>query len=120
MRMAEVRLETYDVPRLADFYKRLLGIDNGSVDEKYQVLIHEGTVFSIAYKEYWRHYQNVTLSIEVEDDIDAVAQKALRLGARVYNRLEREPGGTISLRIEDPDHNTVYLRSTETEVREVQ
>ena len=47
MRIGEVSLNTNDVVALANFYKRLLGIDNGSNDEIHQVLIGEETQLSI-------------------------------------------------------------------------
>ncbi len=41
MRIGEVSLNTNDVIILANFYKKLLGIDNGSNDEIHQTLISE-------------------------------------------------------------------------------
>ena len=119
MMIAEVRLLTDNLPGLADFHKRILDIDNTCNDEQYQALLTEGTVFSIAHSTYLRRNQNIILSFSVEDDIDAVVQRALSLGATVYRQLEREPEGTVSLRMEEPDYNTVYLRSTKKENREV-
>lgn len=118
MMIAEVCLETNDVPGLANFYKRLLGIYNGSNDAEYQVLLNEGTVFSIVHEKHRMRCHNISLCFTVED-IVAAARRALDLGAIVYDPPEEEPGGTVSLRIEDLDGNTVYLRSTEKEVWEV-
>ena len=43
MTIGEVCLLTNDVPRLAGFYKELLGVENGSNDETHQFIISEGT-----------------------------------------------------------------------------
>lgn len=43
MRIGEVCLNTNDVITLANFYKKLLGIDNGSNAEIHQTLICEET-----------------------------------------------------------------------------
>ena len=42
MTIGEVCLLTNDVPRLAAFYKQLLGVENGSNDETHQFIISEG------------------------------------------------------------------------------
>ena len=42
MTIGEVCLLTNDVPRLAAFYKQLLGVENGSNDETHQFIIPEG------------------------------------------------------------------------------
>ena len=47
MKLGEVCLLTNDVPRIADFYKNLLGIDNGSNDGTHQFIITEGTTLTI-------------------------------------------------------------------------
>ena len=48
MQIGEVCLLTNDVRRLADFYKKLLEIENDSQDESIQFLITEGTFFRSA------------------------------------------------------------------------
>lgn len=47
MRIGEVSLNTNDVVALANFYKKLLGIENNNNDETHQVLICEETQLSI-------------------------------------------------------------------------
>ena len=47
MKIGEVGLLTNDVIRLADFYKKLLQIDNGSNDRVHQTLIAEETMLTI-------------------------------------------------------------------------
>lgn len=43
MKIGEVSLNTNDVISLANFYKTLFEIDNGSMDEIHQTLISEET-----------------------------------------------------------------------------
>ena len=47
MIIGEVCLLTNDVPRLAAFYKQLLGVENGSNDETHQFIISEGTALTV-------------------------------------------------------------------------
>ena len=47
MTIGEVCLLTNDVPRLAAFYKQLLGVENGSNDETHQFILSEGTALTI-------------------------------------------------------------------------
>ncbi len=47
MTIGEVCLLTNDVPRLAAFYKQLLGVENGSNDEAHQFIIPEGTALTV-------------------------------------------------------------------------
>ena len=47
MTIGEVCLLTNNVPRLAGFYKQLLGVENGSNDETHQFIIPEGTALTV-------------------------------------------------------------------------
>ena len=47
MNIGEVCLLTNDVRRLADFYKKLFGIDNNSDDDTHQFIISEGTTLTV-------------------------------------------------------------------------
>ena len=47
MTIGEVCLLTNDVPRLAAFYKQLLGVENGSNDETHQFILSEGTTLTV-------------------------------------------------------------------------
>ena len=47
MMIGAVCLLTNDVRKLADFYKKLLGIDNNSNDETHQFIISEGTTLTV-------------------------------------------------------------------------
>lgn len=69
MQIGEVCLLTNDVRRLADFYKKLLEIENDSQDESIQFLITEGTSLSVCYDGAEKRGQNrnICLTFTVED-----------------------------------------------------
>ena len=47
MKIGEVSLLTNDVKRMADFYKFLLGVDNGSDDPVHQFILTEETSLTV-------------------------------------------------------------------------
>ena len=71
MTIGEVCLLTNDVPRLAAFYKQLLGVENGSNDETHQFIISEGTALTVYNDGTVKNNlnRNICLAFMV-DDID--------------------------------------------------
>lgn len=112
MRIGEVGLLTNDVLRLANFYKQLLEIDNGSDDEVHQFLITEGTALTIYNDGSVKNdqNQNICLAFTV-DDIEREYKKVLALGATVIEGPTKRPWGTISMSFYDPDKNMIFFRS---------
>ncbi len=112
MKIGEVCLHTTDVVRLADFYKQLFEIDNGSRDRMHQMLICEETQFSIFYDGVQRekNTQHMSLAFTVED-IEAAYQKLLQMGADIVEKPTKRPWGTSNMSFYDPDHNLIYLRT---------
>lgn len=111
MRIGEVCLLTNDVRRLADFYKRLLDVDNGSDDEVHQFILTDETALTV-YNDGTpknNQNQNICLAFTV-DDIEAAYQKVLALGARIIEPPTRRPWGAINMSFYDPDGNVIYLR----------
>lgn len=88
--------------RLADFYKRLLGIENGSDDPVHQCLIAEETALTIYNDRTAKNNQNqnICLAFTVED-IEQEYQKVLALGAKVPEGPTKRPWGAINLRFCD-------------------
>ncbi|MBQ7785928.1 MAG: VOC family protein [Clostridia bacterium] len=112
MRIGEVCLNTNDVLTLADFYKRLFGIDNESNDETHQTLISEETQLTI-YNDGTRknnNNQNICLAFTVKD-IQAEYEKIRLMGVEVIEKPTRRPWGTINMCFYDPDRNVIYFRS---------
>lgn len=110
--LGEISLLTNDVPRLADFYKALLGVDNHSQDPVHQFIL-EGSVSLTVYNDGSpknNQNENVTLVFTV-DDMDAAYEKVLALGAPVLESPTKRPWGAVNMSFRDPDGNVVYLRS---------
>lgn len=112
MRIGEVCLNTNDVVKLANFYKQLFGIDNGSNDEVHQTLISEETQFTV-YNDGSKknnNNQNICLAFTV-DDIDAEYHKLLAMGTEIIEKPTKRPWGTTNMSFYDPDRNVIYFRS---------
>lgn len=112
MRIGEVCLNTNDVVTLANFYKKLLGIDNGSNDEIHQILIGDETQLTI-YNDGTiknNNNQNICLSFTVED-IEVEYTKLLAMGVDIIEKPTKRPWGTVNMSFYDPDKNVIYFRS---------
>lgn len=114
MKIGEVCLLTNDVVRLADFYKSLLGVDNGSNDKIHQIIIGEETTLTIYNDGSVKNNnnQNICIAFTV-DHIDAAYQKLLALGVEMIEKPTLRPWGATNMSFYDPDRNVIYLRSFE-------
>lgn len=112
MILGEVCILTNHVVRLADFYKSLLDIDNGSNDEVHQTILAEETMLTIYNdgRQGNRTGQNMCIAFTV-DDIDKEYQRVVSLGAAVIEPPAVRPWGAVNMSFADPDGNVVYLRS---------
>lgn len=111
MYLGEVSILTDDVPRLAAFYKQLLGMDNGSDDPVHQTIIAQETMLTIYNDGQPKgEGQRLCLAFTVED-VAAEHQRLLRMGAEIIEPPTARPWGTVNMSFCDPDGNTVYLRS---------
>ncbi len=112
MILGEVCILTNHVVRLADFYKSLLDIDNGSNDEVHQTILAEETMLTVYNdgRQGNRTGQNMCIAFTV-DDIDKEYQRVVSLGAAVIEPPAVRPWGAVSMSFADPDGNIVYLRS---------
>lgn len=112
MIIGEVCLLTNDVPRLASFYKQLLGADNGSDDKVHQFIIAEETSLTIYNDGTVKNNQNQNICLVFTvDDIEKEYEKVRALGAEVTEPPTRKPWGAVSMSFRDPDNNMVYFRS---------
>lgn len=112
MRIGEVCLLTNDVVRLADFYKKLLDIRNGSDDAVHQTLIGEETMLTVHNDGSQKNdqNQNICLAFTV-DDIEKEYRRVMELGAKVIEPPKARPWGAVNMSFYDPDGNIIYLRS---------
>ena len=112
MKIGEVCLLTNDVPRLATFYKQLLGIKNGSNDETHQFIITEETTLTIYNDGTVKNNQNQNICLAFTvDDIEKEYTKVQRIGARMIEGPTKRPWGAINMSFYDPDNNVIFFRS---------
>lgn len=111
MRIGEVCLMTNDVPRLAGFYAKLLGIDLPSIDPWHQFLISDETMLTVYHDGTVTPggSRSICLAFTVEDIHQACAL-AEALGAEIVQHPAKQPWGATNMCFLDPDGNKVYLR----------
>ncbi|MDE6926498.1 MAG: VOC family protein [Acetatifactor sp.] len=112
MRLGEVGLLTNDVIRLANFYKKLLGVDNASDDRVHQTIIAEETMLTVYNDgtEKNDQNQNICLAFTVEN-MEEAYRKVSELGVEVIEEPTVRPWGATNMSFYDPDRNVIYLRS---------
>lgn len=112
MKIGEVGLLTNDVLKLADFYKLLFGVDNGSKDSIHQTIISEETMLTIYNDGTHKSNanQNICLAFTV-DDVDEEYNRLIGLGIEIIEKPKLRPWGTKNMSFYDPDGNIIYFRS---------
>lgn len=112
MKIGEVCLHTNDVVRLANFYKALFNVDNGSNDTVHQYIINEDTNFTI-YNDggcKGAGCSNISIAFTV-DDVDTEYERLKELGAEIITPPSVRPWGAKNMIFADPDGNRIVLRS---------
>ena len=111
MMIGEVFLLTNDVRKLADFYKKLLEIDNNSDDETHQYIISEGTTLTVYNDGTDKNTQNqnICLAFTIEN-IEKEYRKVQDFGARIIEPPTKRPWGAVNMSFYDPDNNVIYFR----------
>lgn len=112
MILGEVCLETNDVKGLADFYRKILGIQGNCHDEVHQFIITEGTTLSVYNDGKLKNNtnQNISLAFTVED-VDDEYHKLIQLGVNIIDPPTLQPWGAKNMHFCDPDGNHIYFRS---------
>ena len=111
MIIGEVCLLTNDVRKLAQFYKKLLGIDNNSDDDTHQFIISQGTTLTVYNDGTVKNNQNQNICLVFTvDDIEEEFRKVQMLGAKIIEPPTRRPWGAVNMSFYDPDNNVIYLR----------
>ena len=111
MILAEVCFETNDVIKLADFYRRLLHIEEENEDEVHQ-LITGGQVAITVYNDGTvknNQNKNITLAFTVED-VDSEYVRLLSMGITIIEPPTTRPWGARNMHFNDPDGNHIYFR----------
>ena len=116
MIIGEVCLLTYNVRKLADFYKQLPGADNNSNDDTHQFIISEGTTLQVYNDGTVKNNQNQNICLAFTvDDIEKEYRKVLGLGAKIIEPPARRPWGAVNMSFYDSDNNVIYFRQFTTE-----
>lgn len=112
MRIGEVCLQTNDVVRLANFYKTLFNIDNGSDDNVHQFIISEETTLTVYNdgKPHTENSQNICLAFTV-DNVDAEYERLKSMRAKINEPPTLRPWGAKNMSFFDPDNNLIVFRS---------
>lgn len=112
MFIGEVCLETNDVIKLADFYRKILDIPSESKDEVHQFIITEGTTFSIYNNGSKKNNQNENISLAFTvENVDDSFKKLLELGVEIIEPPTTRPWGARNMHFRDPDGNHIYFRT---------
>lgn len=112
MRLGTVSLLTNNVVQLADFYRKLLGIEGTCDDEVHQTLIAEEPMLTIYNDGSPKNNQNQNICLAFTvDNIDDAYQTVLALGAEIITEPTLRPWGAINMSFYDPDRNVIYLRA---------
>lgn len=115
MRFGEVCVLTNSVRRLANFYKQILGIDNGSDDDKWQLLV-DGDVRLVIWNDgtpKTNNNTNMCLAF-VCDDVDAEYDRLKGLKDIRLHFVEKPHDslhGYRSFCFYDIDGNKVFFRN---------
>ncbi|OPJ56161.1 VOC family protein [Clostridium oryzae] len=112
MKLGEVCLETNDVIKIADFYRKILKISSECKDEIHQTIITEGTTLTVYNNGSIKNNQNQNISLAFTvDDVDEEYIRLLSLGVNIINKPKVQPWGARNMHFCDPDGNHVYFRS---------
>lgn len=112
MILGEVCLETNDVVKLSDFYRKLLNLTSDNKDEVHQFILNEGTTLSVYNNGEVKNNQNQNISLAFTvEDVDAEYERLLQLGVTVVEPPKQQPWGAKNMHFLDPDGNHVYFRS---------
>jgi predicted enzyme related to lactoylglutathione lyase len=113
MRIGEVGLLTGDVPRLAEFYRRLLGLaDAGGEDSVHRTLIAGETSLTVYNDASPKNNQNQNICLAFTvPDVDAEYARLRADGVQIVEPPATRPWGARNMSLLDPDGNRIYLRS---------
>lgn len=116
MIIGEVCLLTNDVRKLADFYKKLLGVDNCRDDDLHQYIISEETTLTVYNDGTVKNNQNQNICLAFTvDDIENEYRKLQALGVRIIEPPTKRPWGAVNMSFYDPDNNVIYFRQLQEE-----
>ena len=114
----EVCIETNDVIKVADFYRKILNIasdphsQNDCNDNVHQFIITEETSLTVYNDGTEKNNQNQNISLAFTvDDVDQEYIRLLELGIQIIDAPKLQPWGAKNMHFCDPDGNHIYFRS---------
>nr|WP_024837974.1 VOC family protein [Clostridium sp. 12(A)] len=112
MKVGEVCFMTSDVIRLSEFYKTLLGVENGSSDPVHQEILTEETSLTIYNDGLVRNVNphNICIAFTV-NDVDMEYERLKNMGVEIVDPPTMRPWGAKNMSFLDPDHNLITFRS---------
>ncbi len=112
MFLAEVCLETNDVIRLAEFYRRLFLIEEENKDEVHQLIIGGQVAITVYNDGAVKNNQNNNISLAFTvDDVDKEYDRLHEMGITIIEPPTTRPWGARNMHFCDPDGNHIYFRS---------
>jgi predicted enzyme related to lactoylglutathione lyase len=112
MKLGEICIETNDVLRIADFYRKILNISSDCKDEVHQFIIEEGITLSVYNNGESKNNQNQNISIAFTVcNVDEEYKRLLELGVHIIDAPKLQPWGAKNMHFCDPDGNHIYFRS---------
>lgn len=112
MKLGEVCIETNDVIKVSDFYRKILSISSDSRDEVHQFIITEGTTLTVYNNGQLKNNQNENISIAFTvEDVDIEYERLLQEGIHIIDAPKLQPWGAKNMHFCDPDGNHIYFRS---------
>jgi predicted enzyme related to lactoylglutathione lyase len=112
MNLGEVCLETNDVIKMADFYRKILNIFADCKNDVHQSIIEEGITLSIYNNGQVKNNLNQNISIAFTvDDVDEEYKRLLKLGVHIIDAPKLQPWGAKNMHFCDPDGNHIYFRN---------
>ena len=110
--LGEVCIETNDVLKIADFYRKILKITSECTDEVHQFIITEGTTLTVYNNGIPKNNQNQNISLAFTvEDVDKEYKRLLELGVAIIDAPKVQPWGAKNMHFCDPDGNHIYFRS---------
>lgn len=112
MKLGEVCLETNDVIKMAEFYRKILNVFSSCSDEVHQVIMEEEITLSIYNNGKIKNNQNDNISIAFTvDNVDEEYTRLIQLGIKIIEPPRLQQWGAKNMHFCDPDGNHIYFRS---------
>jgi predicted enzyme related to lactoylglutathione lyase len=116
MVLGEVCLETNNVIKLAEFYRKILRInpenDSELNNETHQFVLTGGITLSVYNNGEIKNNDNKNISLAFTvNDIYEEFNRLSEIGIKIINPPQKQPWGAINMYFCDPDGNQIYFRS---------